>query len=112
MNCLSCCVLRFRHTLIQQMGSETHVMRTLSLYHLGCRDSLYGLRFCDSSSSALSVISLGSPFWVRCLRMLPFFNPTIELVTYCLHGWCMLGVFLLPAFTHLGREYQDLFESV
>ena len=26
-----------------------------------------------------------------------------------LGGGCMLGVFLLPAFTHLGHERQDLF---
>ena len=38
----------------------------------------------------------------------PFFNPTIEVVTFHLHGWCMLRVFLLPAFTHLGHECQDL----
>ena len=37
-----------------------------------------------------------------------FFNPTIKLVTFRLHGWCMLGVFLLPAFTRLGHERQDL----
>ena len=49
-----------------------------------------------------------SPFWVRFLRMWPFFNPTIEVVTFHLHGWCMLGVFLLPAFIHLGHECQDL----
>ena len=29
-----------------------------------------------------------------------------EIVTYRLHGWCMLGVFLLPAFAHLGHECQ------
>ena len=39
----------------------------------------------------------GSPFWVRCLHMRPFFNQTIEVVTFCLHGGCMLGVFLLTA---------------
>ena len=37
-----------------------------------------------------------------------FFNPTIEVVTFCLHGWCMLCEFLLPAFTRLGHECQDL----
>ena len=37
-----------------------------------------------------------------------FFYSTIELVTFRLRGWCMLGMFLLPAFTHLGHEYQDL----
>ena len=36
------------------------------------------------------------------------FNPTIEIVTFCLCGWCMLGVCLLPAFTRLGHECQDL----
>ena len=37
-----------------------------------------------------------------------FFNPTIKVITCHLHGWCVLGVFLLPAFTHLGHERQDL----
>ena len=37
----------------------------------------------------------GSPFLVRFLGMWPFFNPAIEVVTFRLHGWCMLGVFLL-----------------
>ena len=37
-----------------------------------------------------------------------FFHPTMEVVTFRLCGWCMLGVFLLPAFTCLGHEYQDL----
>ena len=39
-----------------------------------------------------------------------FFNPTIEVVTFRLRGLCMLGVFLLPAFTRLGHECQDLFD--
>ena len=50
----------------------------------------------------------GSPFWVRFLRMWPSFNPTIEVVTFRLRGWCMLGVFLLPAFIRPGSECQDL----
>ena len=37
-----------------------------------------------------------------------FFDPTIKVVTFCLRGWCVLGVFLLPAFTRLGHERQDL----
>ena len=36
------------------------------------------------------------------------FNPTIEVVTFRLRGWCMPVVFLLPAFTRLGHECQDL----
>ena len=47
----------------------------------------------------------GSPVWVRFLCMWPFF---FFVVTFHLRGWCMLGVFLLPAFTHLGHECQDL----
>ena len=49
-----------------------------------------------------------SPFWVRFLRMWPFFKPTIEVVIFHLRGWCMLDVFLLPAFTLLGHGCQGL----
>ena len=38
----------------------------------------------------------------------PCFYPTKEVVTFRLRGWCKLGVFLLPAFTRLGHERQDL----
>ena len=55
-----------------------------------------------------SYISGVHHFWVRFLRMWPFFNPTIKVVTFRLRGWCVLGVFLLPAFTCLGHERQDL----
>ena len=40
--------------------------------------------------------------------MYPFFNPTIEVVTFRLRGSCMLGVFLSPALARLENEYQDL----
>ena len=36
------------------------------------------------------------------------FNPTIEVVIFCLRGWCMLELLLLPAFIRLGHERQDL----
>ena len=61
------------------------------------------LFFCDPS-----YISGVHHFLVRFLHMWPFYTPTIEVVTFHLHGWCMLGVFLLPAFTCLGHERQDL----
>ena len=32
----------------------------------------------------------------------------IEVFTFRLHGWCMLDVFLLPSFTSLEHECQDL----
>ena len=43
-----------------------------------------------------------------CLFVCLFCNPIVEVVTFRLRGWCMLGVFSLPAFTHLGYECQDL----
>ena len=42
------------------------------------------------------------------LAFVTVFIPVIEVVTLRLRGWCMLGVFLLPAFTRLGHERQDL----
>ena len=39
----------------------------------------------------------GSPFLVKFLCLWRFFNPTIEVVTFRLRGWCMLGVFLFQA---------------
>ena len=50
----------------------------------------------------------GSPYLARFLRMWPFCNPIIEVVAFCLSGTCMLGVFMLPAFTRVGHECQDL----
>ena len=55
-----------------------------------------------------SYISGVHHFWVRFLRMWPFVNPTITIVTFRLRGWCVLGVSFLPAFTRLGHERQDL----
>ena len=40
--------------------------------------------------------------------MWPFLIPTIEVVTFCLHGWCMLGVLLLPLFACQGHSCQGL----
>ena len=47
----------------------------------------------SSSSSVFWAISLGFT--------------TLE-VTFCPHGWCVLGVFLLPASTRLGQECQEI----
>ena len=38
----------------------------------------------------------------------PFLDGIIEVVTLRLRGWCMLGVFLLPAFIRLGHECNDV----
>ena len=60
--------------------------------------------FLRSPAISLGFTTFGRDFCV-CDR---FFNPTIKVVTFCLRGWCVLGVFLLPAFTRLGHERQDL----
>ena len=49
-----------------------------------------------------------SPFWWYFLCTWQF-NPTIEVVTFHLCGWYMLGVYLVLAFTCLGHECQDFF---
>ena len=65
-----------------------------------------------SSSSFFSefpAISQGFTIFGEIIANLTFlFIPTIEIVTFCLRGWCILGVFLLPAFTCPGYEHQDL----
>ena len=46
-------------------------------------------------------------FFFGCFFFVVFFYPAIEVVIFRLRGWCMLGVFLLLAFTRLGHESQD-----
>ena len=57
-----------------------------------------------------AAISLGLTILGGNFAYLLFFqkNPTIEVVIFNLRGWCMLGVCLLLAFTHLEHERQDL----
>ena len=53
----------------------------------------------------------GSPFWGEIFAYVTvffFYNPTIKVVPFRLRGWFVLGVYLLPAFTRLGHERQDL----
>ena len=59
-----------------------------------------------------SYISGVHHFWVRFLRMWPFFNPTITVVTFRLRGWCVLGVFFVAGI-HPSRTWTSgSFESV
>ena len=53
-------------------------------------------------------LSLGFTILGEIFANVTVFNPTIEVVTFCLCGWCKPGVFSLPAFTRLGHECQDL----
>ena len=52
--------------------------------------------------------SLGFTIFSEIFVYLTVFNPTIEVVTFCLSGWCILGVFLLLAFIRLRHEHEDL----
>ena len=54
-------------------------------------------------------MSLGLTILGETFAYVTIFDPTIEVVTFHLRGWCMLGVFLLLAFTLLGHERQDFF---
>ena len=63
--------------------------------------------------SAFLAMSLGFTFGGRggggqIFAYVTVFNPTKEEITFRLRGWCMLGVFLLPAFTRLGHLCHDL----
>ena len=49
--------------------------------------------------------------YVTILGFFFFFNPMIEVATFRLHGWRMLGVFFVGTFTRLGYEYEDLLSS-
>ena len=59
-------------------------------------------------------MSLGFTIFGEIFVYVTIFNPTVEVVTFRLCGWCMLGVFLFLAFTRLGvrHECQDLLKSV
>ena len=86
------------------------------------------MHFFFSSSSAIPAMSLGfgwdlcvhSVFvdgvclacfcyqhWHKCQDHESLYDRTIEVVTFCLRGWCVLGVFLLPAFPRPGHKCQD-----
>ena len=59
------------------------------------------LFFLRSPAISLGFTTFGWDFCV-CDR---FFNPTIKVVTFRLRGWCVLGVFLLPVYTLIGRSF-------
>ena len=65
-----------------------------------------------NSSSSLyafpAIISVGFTILCEIFVHVTIFTLTIEVATFCLHGWCMLGVLLLLVFTCLGHEHWDL----
>ena len=72
----------------------------------------------SSSSSTFQAISLGFTIMGEILVIVAlfffffFFYQTVGVVTVCLHGWCMLSVFLLPTFIHLGHLLHSLAMSL
>ena len=62
----------------------------------------------SSSSSAFQARPLGFTILGEIFAYVTVCNPNIEVVTFRLRGWCMLGVSLLPAVTRLGHECQDV----
>ena len=60
------------------------------------------------SSSAFLDMSLRFTILGEIFAYVTVFNPTNKVVTFCLQGFCILGVFLLPAFICLGHDCLDL----
>ena len=75
-------------------------------------DGADGVFFCFCFFAFPSYISGVHHYWVRFLRMWPFFYPTIKVVTFRLRGWCVLGVFFVAGI-HPSRTWTSgSFESV
>ena len=63
------------------------------------------------SSSMFPAISVGFIIFGEIFVYVTVFNPTIEVVTFCLCGWCVLGVFV--AGIHPSRTWMSgSFETV
>ena len=84
---------------------EEHILASPAVAGVSDKDHLYSLLLLLLRSPA---IALGFTILGEIFACVTIFNPTIKVVTFRLRGWCVLGVFLLPAFTRLGHERQDL----
>ena len=91
----------FHHGIIRINNSQVRWYLDHGIHHIFLLSS--------SSSSAFPAIPLGFTNLGEIFAYVTVFHLTIEVVTFRFHAWCMLSVFLLLAFTHLGHEYQDLF---
>ena len=89
---------------LPQLHCRHQVLLLADICASGWRDFFFFFFFLRSPAISLGFTTFGWDFCV-CDR---FFNPTIKVVTFRLRGWCVLGMFLLPAFTRLGHERQDL----
>ena len=105
------------------LGRFRGIISNESINELTCSANLifffFFFFFFSSSSASPSFSSVVHHFFMRFLCMRPFccccccccLYTTIEVVTFCFRGWCVLGVFLLPAFIRLGHECQDLLSA-
>ena len=80
-----------------------NILRSLNLKSLGGFCFLFLVGFFFAFPSYISGVH---HFWVRFLRMCPFFNPTIKVVTFRLRGWCVLGVFFVAGI-HPSRTWTS-----
>ena len=62
----------------------------------------------SSPSSSFSAFPAIPPGFIICGALLIVVVSLLLFFFNFIRGWCMLGVFLLPAFTRLGHECQDL----
>ena len=104
--CLHGCFVRLK---LWHWAWPTNFKKIILFHTCHCAIFLNYISSSSSSSSAFpSYISGVHHFGWAFADVTIFFNPTIEVVTFRHHGCCMLTVFLLPAFTCLGHECQDL----
>ena len=66
----------------------------------------------SSSSSAFPAISLRFTILGGEIFACDFFNPTMEVVTFCLREWCMLGVFFVTGIPSSVTWMSGSFESM
>ena len=107
-------------TSTQQFRSTTNKTQNLKQTDLFIITTSYQLSACKkksavhvylvltpSSSSAFPATSKEYNFFGEIFAHVIVFRPAIQVLILPLRGWCMQGVFLLLAFTHLGHECQD-----
>ena len=99
------------HKHFLQCDNKGHIdglPRYIHLQHLGPEGFLsldfFFFFFFRSPAISLGFTTFG---WDVCVCD-RFLIQTIKVVTFRIRGWCVLGVFLLPVFTRLGHERQDL----
>ena len=81
--------------LLLLLRSKLHLWGSPFLFFFCIPSYISGAHHSSSSSSALPAISLGFTFFGEIIANVTgvFFTLNTEVVTFCLHGWCMQGIF-------------------